>query len=180
MRRVLLMTAVCCVLASPALAGGGIDLYASYGEVVEGENAFGLGARLNLGGVHWRFDAAVTAFGEADDISSVGDVSFEDDSVSVYAFDLGLRYIFKDGDSLRPYLGGGVSYLSVNADIASVDSGFGAYAMAGLRYGKKPGINFMAEVIYRMAEVDASTGLTDAAELDVGGLALQIGLSFVY
>jgi hypothetical protein len=174
------MTAMCCVLAGPALADGGIDLYATYGEVIEGETAFGLGARLDLGGVNWRFDAAANAFAEVDGISDVDEISFEDESVSIYAFDLGLRYVFKDGHTLRPYLGGGVSYLTANATSASIDAGFGAYGMAGLRYGKKPGINFMAELIYRYAEVDASSGLTDTAELDVGGLALQVGLSFVY
>jgi hypothetical protein len=172
------MTAVCCVLAAPAMAGGGIDLYATYSEVVDGENAFGLGARLDLGGVHWRFDAAATAFAEIDDVS-IGD-SDGNDSVDVRAYDFGLRYVFKDGHALRPYLGGGLSYLTANATYASIDSGFGAYAMAGLRYGKKPGMNFMGEIIYRMAEFDATTSLTDTYDVDVGGLALQVGLSFVY
>jgi outer membrane protein W len=125
-------------------------------------------------------DAAANAFAEVDGISGVDDIPFEDESVSVYAFDLGLRYIFKDGHSLRPYVGGGVSYLTANATTVSVDAGFGAYGMAGLRYGKKPGINLMAELIYRFAEVDASSGLTETTELDIGGLALQVGLSFVY
>ena len=177
MRRVLLMTAVCCVLATPVMAAGGVDLYATYGEVVEGENDFGIGVRLDFGGVHWRFDAAATAFGEVDDVSIGATV---DDSISVRAYDLGLRYVFKDGHALRPYLGGGVSYLTANATSTSIDSGFGAFGMAGLRYGKKPGINFMAEVIYRMADVDATASLTETHSIDLGGLALQVGISFVY
>lgn len=178
MRRVLLMTAVCCVLATPVMAAGGVDLYATYGEVVDGENDFGLGVRLDFGAVHWRFDAAVTAFGEVDDVSFEG--SNQKDSITVRAYDLGLRYVFKDGHALRPYLGGGLSYLTANATYASVDSAFGAYGMAGFRYGKKPGINFMAEVIYRMADADVTASLTETHSVDVAGLALQVGLSFVY
>ena len=39
MRRVFLVMAACCVLATPAFAGGGVDLYGTYGEVVDGDGA---------------------------------------------------------------------------------------------------------------------------------------------
>ena len=45
MRRVFLMMAACCVLASPALAGGGVDLYLGYGDVVDGNYELGIGAK---------------------------------------------------------------------------------------------------------------------------------------
>jgi hypothetical protein len=180
MRRVILMMAACCVLASPALAGGGVDLYGVYGEVVDGEYELGLGARFSLGGTHWMFDIAVTEFMEVEDTPIIDQNPVIDDSFKYRAFDLGLRYLFYEGHKLRPYVGGGISYAQASATHIRVDSGLGLYGMVGIRYGKTPGINFMAELIYRWAEVQARYGLVDERDVTVGGLGLQVGISFVF
>ena len=52
MRRVFLVMAACCVMASPAFAGGGVDLYLGYGEVIDGDYDLGLGAPTSVVGVH--------------------------------------------------------------------------------------------------------------------------------
>jgi len=180
MRRVFLLMAACCVLASPALAGGGVDVYGVYGDVVDGEWEFGLGLRLSLGGIHWMVDAAATGFLDVEGVEVVPEVSPSDESVKYRSFDLGLRYIFYDGHKLRPYLGAGLSYAQISAINVNLSGGLGFYGLAGLRYGKPTGINFMAELIYRWAEVQAKYGLIDERDVTVGGLGLQIGISFVF
>jgi len=180
MRRVILLMAACCVLASPALAGGGVDLYGVYGDVVDGEWEFGLGARVSLGGTHWMVDAAATGFLDVDGVEVVPGAPAADETVKYRAFDLGLRYIFYDGHKLRPYVGGGVSYAQASALYVDIDGGVGWYALAGLRYGKTPGIGFMADLVYRWAEVQATYGLISEQDVTIGGLGLQVGLSFVF
>jgi hypothetical protein len=180
MRRVFLMMAACCVLASPALAGGGVDLYGVYGDVVDGEYELGIGSRLSLGGTNWMFDAAATGFLTAENVSIFDEIPSDDVDVTYRVFDLGLRYLFYDGHKVRPYLGFGLSYAQTSAINIRLDSGLGLYGMAGLRIGKPTGINFMAELMYRWAEVQASYGFTGEKDVTVGGLALQAGISFVF
>lgn len=181
MRRVFFVMAACLVLASPALAaGGGVDLYGAYGELVDGEADLGIGIRLSLGGTNWMFDVAVTGFADVNDVQIVDENPVTDDTFKYRAFDLGLRYLFYDGHKLRPYVGGGVSYAQVSASNLRMEGGIGLYGLAGLRYGKTPGINFMAELIYRWAEAEARYNLTDTTDVTVGGLGLQLGISFVF
>jgi len=180
MRRVFLVMAACCVLASPAFADGGVDLYGVYGEVVDGEYELGLGARFSIGGTHWMFDIAATGFMEVEDTSIIDQNPVGDDTFKYRAFDLGLRYIFYEGHKLRPYLGGGLSYAQASATHIRVDGGLGLYGMVGLRYGNDPGINFMAELIYRQAEVEARYALVEERDVTVGGIGLQVGISFVF
>jgi outer membrane protein W len=122
------------------------------------------------------FDAAVTQFAEVEDVSEIGG-----DNVTARAFDLGLRYMFLDPThKLRPYLGGGMTYFQTNATNISIDSGAGVYGLVGLRFGKTPGIQFMADLVYRWAEVEAKPSLPETIDVTVGGLALQAGISFVF
>jgi len=180
MRRVFLVMAACCVFASPALAGGGIDLFLSYGEIMDSESELGLGARVSLGGEHWAVDAAFTGYQTVEDVKIVDDSPYEDDNFRYRVYDLGLRYNFYSGHKLRPYLGAGASLASASASSVNVDGDLGLYAIAGLRYGKTPGIQFMGELIYRWAEADVKYGIDGEDTIDVGGLALQVGLSFIF
>jgi hypothetical protein len=180
MRRVFLVMAACCLMASPALAGGGVDLYGAYSEVVDGEGSFGLGARLSIGGTHWMFDAAATGFLEIDDIRVIDENPEENESVKYRALDLGLRYLFYDGHKLRPYLGVGFTYAYASATNIQLDGGLGLYGMAGLRYGKTPGVQLMAELMYRWTEIQAKYNFVNEQDIDIGGLGLQVGVSFVF
>jgi hypothetical protein len=56
----------------------------------------------------------------------------------------------------------------------------GAYGMAGMRYGRTPGIQFLAELMYRYTEISARANLIDEFDMKVGGLGLQVGVSFVF
>lgn len=180
MRRVFLMMAACCVLASPALAGGGVDLYLGYGDVVDGNYELGLGARFSLGGTHWMFDIAATGYQTVEGVTDIDGIDVDNIDVKYRAYDLGLRYLFYDGHKVRPYLGAGLSYAQVSAANMRIDSGLGLYGMAGLRVGKPTGINFIAELIYRWAEVQGSFGHFDERDITVGGFGLQVGISFVF
>lgn len=73
---------------------------------------------------------------EGDDFVLAGYVE-----TSVTEFDLGLRRTFGAGHGLRPFLGGGLAVVYVRHDveilgpsISDTDSGFGAWAQAGLRW----------------------------------------------
>lgn len=180
MRRVFFVMAACCVLASPALAGGGVDLYGVYGEVVDGEADLGLGIRLSIGGVHWMFDASVTGFKNLEDVQVIDENTSSNETFRYRAFDLGLRYVFYEGHKLRPYLGGGLSYAQVSATDIRMEGAIGLYGLVGLRYGKTPGIQFMADLIYRWAEAEATYSLNQTRDVTVGGLGLQAGISFVF
>jgi hypothetical protein len=181
MRRVFLVTAVCCVLASPVFAGGGVDLYATYGEVVDGEAELGLGVRLSIGGDNWLFDFSASGYQTVSNVQIVSENPYDNDSLKYRVFDLGLRYLFYDEfHKLRPYVGGGPSWATASATYARVDGALGFYGVAGLRYGKTPGIQFMGELIYRWAESDVMVSLGDQVDADLGGLALQVGVSFVF
>jgi hypothetical protein len=181
MRRVFLVMAACCIVASPALAGGGVDLFASYGEVVDSESEFGLGFRVSLGGTHWMADAGFAGYQTVENFQIIDESPYENDDFKYRVYDLGLRYVFYDEyHKLRPYLGGGASLASSSTTYARVDNDLGFYAIAGLRYGKTPGIQFMGELIYRWAEAEVSYDLIDEDDVTVGGLALQVGLSFIF
>ena len=180
MRRVVLMIAACCLLAGPALAEGEVDFFGNYGEVVSGEDSGGVGARLSLGGTNWMFDFTATWIQEVHDIQIVDDPTVDDDSFQIFPFDLGVRYIFGNGNKVRPYFGAGVSYVTADANRLRVDDGFGLYGLVGLRVGKQPGINFMAEVLYRWSEVNVKYGSGMDQDVTVGGLGFQAGVAFVF
>lgn len=182
MRRVFLLMAACCVLAGPAFAAGGaVDLYAAYGQVVDGEYDLGLGIRLSLGGTHWMVDAAATGYKTVEHTNITDQNPNDDDSIKYRAFDLGVRYLFLDGQhKLRPYLGFGATYASASATYLRLDGGVGFYGMAGLRWGRTPGIQFMAELMYRYNEIQARADLVDEFDMKIGGLGLQVGMSFVF
>ena len=181
MRRVFLMMAACCVLASPALAGGGaVDLYGVYGAVVDGEYEPGIGVRLSLGSTHWMVDFGATAFMEVEDTPIFDENPNKDDSMKYRAFELGMRYLFYDLHKVRPYVGAGLSYAQTNATDVRMGSGLGFYVVAGLRVGRVPGINFMAELIYRHSEVETTYNLIETTDVTVGGIGLQVGASFVF
>jgi hypothetical protein len=182
MRRVFLVMVACCFLASPLFAAGGaVDLYVAYGEVVDSEYDLGLGIRVSLGGTHWMVDAAATGYKTIQHINIDGQNPEQDDNIKYRAFDLGLRYLFYDGGhKIRPYLGAGVTYASASASSLSLNGGLGMYGMAGLRWGRTPGIQFMAELMYRYTEISARANLIDEFDMKIGGFGLQVGMSFVF
>jgi len=52
--------------------------------------------------------------------------------------------------------------------------------MGGIRLGKTPGLQFMAELMYRYTEVTAKYDLAASEDINIGGLALNVGISFVF
>lgn len=179
MRRVFLVMAACFLLASPAMAGGAVDLYGTYGEITDGDGGLGLGARLSIGGVHWMVDVAATGYQDVESKIDGSNPNPKED-VKYRAFDLGLRYLFYDGHKLRPYLGFGATYASASAANTAIDGGLGLYGMGGIRLGKTPGLQFMAELMYRYTEVTAKYDLAASEDINIGGLALNVGISFVF
>jgi hypothetical protein len=167
-------------LAGPALADGGVDLFGTYGEVLNGEDSGGVGARVSLGGTNWMFDFTATWYKEVVSIRIVDDPTVADDSFQIFPFDLGVRYIFAYERKLRPYLGAGVSYVAADANRLRVDDGFGLYGLAGLRIGKQPGINFMGEIIYRWSDVNVKYNLNQDQDVTVGGFGASLGVALVF
>ena len=133
MRRTSLVMITCMLLAGPALADGGVDLFGTYGEVLNGEDSGGVGARISLGGTNWMFDFTATWYKEVVSIQIVDDPTVENDSFQIFPFDFGIRYIFAYERKLRPYFGAGVSYVAADANRLRVDDGFSRQRRTAVR-----------------------------------------------
>jgi hypothetical protein len=174
------MIAACCLLASPALADGEVDVFVNYGEVLNGEFGGGVGGRVSLGGTSWMFDFTATWIKEVVSIPIVDDPSVDDDSFQIFPLDLGFRYIIANDSKARPYVGAGLSYVLADANRLRVEDGLGFYGILGVRVGKQPGINFVAEAIYRYSEVNVIYGPRLDQDVKVGGLGAQAGIALVF
>jgi len=180
MRRVFLVVAACLVMAGPALADGGVDLFGTYGEVINGEYGGGIGVRVSLGGTNLMVDFTATWYKEVNDVEVVSSSAVPDDSFQIFPLDVGIRYIFADGKKVRPYFGLGVSYMVADANRLRVDDDFGMYGMGGIRFGKQHGISFMIEGLYRWSEVTVTYGPNMDEDVTVGGFGGSAGISLVF
>jgi hypothetical protein len=180
MRRVFTVMAVCCLVAGPALADGEVDLFGTYGEVINGEDSGGAGVRVSLGGTNLMFDFTATWFKEVADIRVVDDPAVAQDSFQIFPLDLGIRYIFADGKKMRPYVGAGVSYMLADANRLRVDDGFGMYGIVGLRVGRQQGINFMIEADYRWSDVTVTYDRGMDETVNLGGFGGSAGIALIF
>jgi len=147
-----------------------LDLYtfASYWNQKDGDGIWGagLGASLPLLTDRFRLDGRVYGFEESE-------IDRYADRLDITAFDLGLQVHILPNSTFNPYLLGGLSYLSVDAERLDFDSTLGGYLGGGLEW--TPGIplvRLFAEGLYRFSEIDGDSG----KEFDASGLTGNIGL----
>lgn len=176
MRRIVGVVFGCCLLASPAWAGGGLHLFGTYTEVSDNIEAAGAGGRLSVGGESLVFDITATWLPRrGGDIVSQDGVRIED-RLQVTPFDLGIRYVFSPGKQLRPYVGVGASYIVTNLNTGTVDDEVGFYGLLGLAWNRQREMGFYGELIYRDAEMTADYGFDGSYDVDLGGLGIAIGV----
>jgi hypothetical protein len=166
------------LFVSPAWAGGGFSLFGSYGEITKEDRSIGAGARLSLGGESLVFDLTATYLPQqSTTIFREGGAPVSDD-LRITPLEIGGRYIFSAGSDFRLYLGLGGSYFLVDLGGGNSDNEFGFYGLGGFVFGANANLQFFAEVLYRQTEITVDYGHLGRADVDVGGLGLNAGLTF--
>ena len=179
MRRILIVTAVVCLLSTSAWAGG-FALFGSYWETSDADEAIGGGGRLSFG-QGLSVDLGFTYYRETDGPSLEG--RGEDYDLQVMPFDLGVRYLFDLDGIFDPYLGAGVSYFIIDAESVRTDDELGYYGQVGFELTLHRNMNLMVEVMYREADATlswhgASTlpEAVDRIDDGIGGFAANVGV----
>jgi len=177
MRKIVLVLGFCFLLASPAWAGGGFSLFGAYGEITENDKSIGAGARLSLGGESVVFDLTATYLPQqSTTIIREGGAPVSDD-LRITPIEIGGRYIFSAGNDFRLYVGLGGSYFLVDLGDGASDNEFGFYGLGGFVFGANANLQFFAEVLYRQTEITIDYGILGKADVNVGGLGLNAGLT---
>ena len=179
MRKTFLVLGICCVLATPAWAGGGFTLFGSYSEVNDDGQDFGAGVRVTLGGEKWVGDLTWTWYPSTEDVETIAGI---EDKLQVIPTDVGGRYLFQTDGSFKPYLGAGLTFFWVNLNDGNGDNAFGAYALAGFTLGANR-TRFFAEVLYRFGESDVryhSVPEDITGKMDVMGLGINAGITWAF
>lgn len=101
---------------------------------------------------------------------------------SVLEVDAGVRYYFIKDQPLRPYLAGGLSYVSAkvetdDVDFAFDDSAVGFWADGGLIWRIGERFNLGGDVRYTKAEVDVSN-IQNTRNVEAGGVTYGVLLGF--
>jgi hypothetical protein len=180
MRRTVLVVACLTLLASPAWAGGGFHLFGTYGQINEWNETIGFGARVSVGGEKVIFDLTGTWYQERS--TKIGSAGGSDrfDDLQIAPIELGVRYVFSPGRDWRPYIGGGLSLVVTDLEEGRVDDEAGYYGMFGVLWHGGGAFGLYGELVYRQAEVTYE--LEDGARFDedVGGVAGNFGIMFVF
>lgn len=159
-----------CILFCGSQASA-IDLYGfgSYWAPKDADGTWGggVGLSLPLFTEHLRLDGRAYYFGDSD-------IGWNNNSVTLTPFDLGLQVHILPGGEVDPYFLGGISYVYVDdSDWYDINSEFGGYVGVGLDV--ELGTSFVkmfGEALYRFAEIDGF--LSD--NIDVGGFTGNIGV----
>jgi len=181
MRKTLLVLGICCVLATPAWAGGGFSLFGSYWEVNDDGQVLGIGGRASFGGEKWVFDLTGTWYPSADNIVIVEDPVVVD-KLQTIPVDLGFRYLFQTSGSFKPYVGAGGSLFFNNLNSGRIGTEVGYYGLLGFSLGKQD-MKFFADVLYRAATADViyDSVIDPVSErVDLGGFGINAGLTWSF
>ena len=145
-------------------------------EPAEKQTAFGIQADGKMSS--WPISIAVgytKTEGDGDDED--GDM-FESRTTEL---DLGIKYIFEKSETVKPFIGGGVTQIKGEAEypllgLSTDDTGNGYWVSGGLRWVLAQHLNLGAQVKYASAKADFDTG----EDVELGGttLAVLIGYHF--
>lgn len=187
---VLVLILVC---AAPAAMAQRFELYGSYWDTSDVDETFG-------GGVGFGFPFGETGLGlhvkgtyyqelSNDPLDNVFDDDegvFQDESLEVLPFDVGLHYEFAPGGgAFSPWIGGGFSYFLLDSTFegVDVDDETGFHVSLGSRFGASESTNFFAEAIYRSTEATLvrerrqnNVDLRDEVAIDLDGIGVNAGL----
>jgi opacity protein-like surface antigen len=154
---------------------GGLGVFGSYWNPSDGDETFGAGAKLRIGVEPFYFGVRGTYY---DDITE--DVGADDDDLQVIPVDVGAGLQFNIMDELQIYGGGGVTYFFLDADNGSIDDEVGWFLEAGVELGITSYMAVFGEAVWRSVEgtVDDDDIDTDRVDIDLDGLAFNVGLLF--
>lgn len=187
---VLVLILVC---AAPAAMAQQFELYGSYWDTSDVDETFG-------GGVGFGFPFGETGLGlhvkgtyyqelsndPLDNIFDDDEGVFQDESLEVLPFDVGLHYEFAPGGgAFSPWIGAGFSYFLLDSTFegVDVDDETGFHVSLGSRFGASESTNFFAEAIYRSTEATLvrerrqnNVDLRDEVAIDLDGIGVNAGL----
>jgi outer membrane protein W len=182
LRRVLscLLLSICCTAA--AQAEGRISVLGSYWDLGEPGAVAGLGLRGSFGGQRVQIVTGATWYQNETLVARNGELLHRLD-IDVLPFDAGLRYRFRK-EGLVPYAGAGLSYFLLDVERTSTDDELGYYGAVGVDgdFGRRLGM--VLELMYRKAQANLTFSRSEgfqldrSADVDLGGLALNVGLSW--
>jgi hypothetical protein len=177
MRKIVLALGMVCLLAAPAWAEGEFSLFGAYEQVTSNDASIGGGGRLSLNLKIVSFDLTATWLPQKGNVSILGGAV---DKAQITPIDLGVRIRFGTGNEFRPYVGGGLSYIFADLEFGEVDNELGYYLSLGFVGLADRPVRWYAEVLYRMAEIEADFGVQGKVKEDVGGLGIAAGLTFSF
>ena len=179
MRRTVVVLVGCLLLMSAPAWAGGFSLFGTYGQTNEWNRSFGAGLRVSVGGERLVVDFTGTWFPAKNGVvvRESGVEIF--DSLQLIPLEIGLRWVFSRGSSVRPYLGAGGGYHLISLGSGSVDDEWGYYGIAGLNFYGWEGGGFFVEAIYRKVEAKLEYGGA-VYEEDLGGLGGTFGVTFKF
>lgn len=191
---VLAILAALAVFATPAEAQ--FKIYGSYWNTSDVDDTFGggLGVDIPFGESGLALSLAGTYYQELSDqpIDALFDDDegfFEEESLEVVPFDVGLHYNFEPRGSFSPWIGAGGTYFLIDTtrNNIEVDDETGWHVSAGSFFGDPEGVSFFAEAIYRSTEStlrrteddfpDPSDAI-DRVVIDLDGIAINGGIAW--
>lgn len=143
-------------------------------EPAEKQTAFGIQADGKMSS--WPISIAIGyTKTEGDGEDEVGDM-FEGRTTEL---DLGIKYIFEKSETLKPFIGGGVTQIKGEVEYpllnaSASDTGTGYWLSGGLRFILAQHLNLGAQVKYASAKADFDTG----EDAELGGTSLSVLLGY--
>jgi hypothetical protein len=189
---VLAILAALAVFATPAEAQ--FKIYGSYWDTTDVGNTLGggLGVDIPFGESGLALSLAGTYYQELSDepIDNLFDDDrgvFQEESLEVVPFDVGLHYNFQPRGNFSPWIGAGGTYflLDTTENQFEVDDETGWHVSAGSYFGNPDGVNFFAEAIYRSTEstlrraeddIPDPSDAVDEVDIDLDGVAVNAGI----
>ena len=183
-----LLTVIALFLPFACFAGGP-GAYITYIDTDDLDESYGIGAKLDINITENLLVHARTAF-----YDTLGqDIPFRASTLSadleIVPVEVGVALDLSIADRLVPYIGGGLGWYILEADVAiagrsqeiNIDDELGFYLLGGLRLDVSQGLAFFGEYQYRAVDTTLegdSFGSRVVGPVDVGlsGSSINVGL----
>jgi hypothetical protein len=167
-------------LATGVASAVDLGIHGAYWDTKEGDQAFGLGAKLRFS----FFEIRGTYF---DDVTADVDPEVSDFEIKAYPIEAGIVIQLLKGSFFRPYIGGGGGYYILDTNVGDIDDEVGFYLVGGADIGEPSSrVGFSLEAIYRNIEGTVRGDLgdpdfdleEDEVDLDLSGVGANLGVVF--
>lgn len=173
MKRVLIVVGLLVLLAAPSGASG-LGIMATYWDTSDAGDNEGVGFRLSLDAtkrVAWQ--ARLSLFEELMTKNSpvAGDLE-------AYPIDLGVAFSLRRHGTATPFVGGGVTYVSMTNKRGQMDDELGYYAVGGFEIPMGKNWELWAEGIWRSVNAQLEGNGVDEfvqERIDLDGVGLNVG-----